>query len=128
MAHELASAFQQAIWIGNLSAAEEANIDVSCEDVDIRECRVSYTRRRMTVMQYLSNIVSAVAHGLKPALRDCPQFARMLTHPGLDSWLSSDRTGEQEETAHEPHTGLRCWQTIVHLAQPDGVDKDDAKI
>jgi len=29
-----------------------------------------------------------------------PQFTRMLSHPGLDSWISPDRTGELKELAH----------------------------
>src|SRR5262245_53267326 len=36
----------------------------------------------------------------KPALRDRPQFTRMLMHPDLDSWISLDRTGEPQKSAH----------------------------
>ena len=51
MTHELASAFQKAVWIGNLRATKEPDIDVSFEGIDIGECRIAYTRGRMTVMQ-----------------------------------------------------------------------------
>src|SRR5262249_24841323 len=44
--------------------------------------------------------VSAVAHHLKPALRDRPQFAGMLMHPDFDSWISLDRTGKPQKLAH----------------------------
>ena len=51
MSHELASAFQQAVRIGNLGATKEPDIDVSFEGIDIRECRITYTRGRMAIMQ-----------------------------------------------------------------------------
>ena len=51
MAHELASAFQQALGIGNLGATKEPDIDVSFEGIDIGECRVTDTRGRMAIMQ-----------------------------------------------------------------------------
>jgi len=51
MTHELASAFQQAVWIGQLGATKKSDIDVSSEGVDIGECRVSYAGGRMAVMQ-----------------------------------------------------------------------------
>ena len=70
--HELACAFQQAIWIGNLGATKEPDINVSCEGVDVSECRVPYTCDRMAVVQELPNIVSVVAHDLEPVLRDSP--------------------------------------------------------
>jgi len=50
MAHELARAFQQAGRIGNLGPTKEAHIDVSFEGIDVGECRVTYTRRRMAIM------------------------------------------------------------------------------
>ena len=37
--------------IGNLGATKEPDIDVSFEGIDIGECRISYTRGRMAVMQ-----------------------------------------------------------------------------
>ena len=100
MAHELASAFQQALRIANLGAAKEPDIDVSREGIDIGECRITYTRGRMAIMQQLSNIVSAVAHKLKPVLRDCPQITGMLIHPTIDSRILLDRTGETHELIH----------------------------
>jgi hypothetical protein len=100
MAHELARAFQQANGIGYLRAAKEPDIDVSFEGIDIGECRISDTRGRMAIMQQLSNIVSAVAHDLKPALRDRSQFTRMLMHPNVDRWISPDRTWEKKKLAH----------------------------
>src|SRR5262245_58372662 len=54
----------------------------------------------MAIMQQLSNIVSAVSNDLKPALRDRPQFTRMLVHPDLNSWIALDRSGEPHKLAH----------------------------
>src|SRR5262249_17083474 len=51
MAHELAITLQHTIRVGNLSAPKEPDIDVSFEHVDVAECRITYTRSRMTVMQ-----------------------------------------------------------------------------
>jgi len=51
MAHELAGPFQQAPRIGNLGAAKEPDIDVVFEGIDVAECRITYTRGRMAVMQ-----------------------------------------------------------------------------
>ncbi len=51
MAHKLAIALQHTMWVGNLSAPKEPDIDVSFEHIDVAECRISYTRSRMPVMQ-----------------------------------------------------------------------------
>jgi hypothetical protein len=51
VAHELASAFQQTLGIGNLRTTKESDINVSFERIDLAEGRISYTRRRMAVMQ-----------------------------------------------------------------------------
>ena len=39
------------IRIGQLGATEKSDIDVRSEGVDIGECRITYTRGRMTIMQ-----------------------------------------------------------------------------
>ena len=117
MAHELASAFQQALRIGNLGATKEPDIDVSLEGIDIGECRITYTRGRMAIVQQLSNIVSAVAHDLKPALRDRPQFTRMLMHPDLDSWISLDRTGEPQKLAHGDYAPIWLARSLKSFAE-----------
>ena len=100
MAHELASAFQQAPRIGKLGATKEPDINVSFEGIDIGKCRITYTGGRMAIMQQLSHIVSAIADDLKPAMRDRSQFTGMLTHPDLDSGISLDRTWEPQKLAH----------------------------
>ena len=45
MAHELASAFQQTLGIGNLGATKEPDIDVSFEGIDIGERRITLHTR-----------------------------------------------------------------------------------
>src|SRR5262245_59731635 len=100
MAHELAGAFQQSLGIGDLSAAKEPDIDVRPERIDIGERRITHTRGRMAIMQYLSNVVSAVAHDREPAPRDRSHFARMPMHPDLDCWISLERTEKVEEFVH----------------------------
>ncbi len=51
MTHKLASAFQQALRISNLGATKEPDIDMSFEGIDIGECRITYTRCRVAIMQ-----------------------------------------------------------------------------
>jgi hypothetical protein len=51
MSHEFASAFQKAIRIGKLGATKESNIDMGFEGIDVAECRITYARGRMAVMQ-----------------------------------------------------------------------------
>src|SRR5262245_46530986 len=104
VAHELAGAFQQTIWIRNLRAAKEPDVDVSLEGVDVGERRIHYTCGGLAVMQHLSNVVAAIAHDLEPALRDRPQLTGMCTDPGFDRWMSPERAGKPEELAHGDFT------------------------
>ncbi len=104
MTHELACPFQQTLRIGNFGTSKEPNIYVSFEGVDVPECRVSYTRRRMPIMQQFLHIVSTLTHNLKPMLRDYTQVPRMRLHPGLDGWITLNRTGEPQELTHERYT------------------------
>ncbi len=48
-----------------------------------------------------SNGNRKITHNLEPMLRDFAQFVRMLPHPGIDGWISLNRTGESEELAHD---------------------------
>jgi hypothetical protein len=100
MAHELASALQNTMGISNLSATKEPDINVSFEHIDVAECRIIYARSRVTVMQYLSNVVSARAHDLKPALCDLYQLTGMFVHPVLDRWISLNRSWKPHQLAH----------------------------
>src|SRR5260370_2665539 len=110
--HKLACAFQQTLRIGNFGTSKEADIHVSFEGVDVPECRVSYTRRRMAIMQQFSHIVSTLTHNLKPMLCDCTQFPRMCLHPGLDRWITINRTVEPQELVHDCYTKSRMWGAI----------------
>src|SRR5262245_65303348 len=116
MAHELAGAFQQALGISKLGATKEPDIDVGFEGIDVGERRITYTRGRMAIMQQLSNIASAVAHDRKPALRDRPQFIRVLLHPDLDSGIALDRTGKPQKLAHG-------YSTLMHTGPGRGARK-----
>jgi len=98
--HELAGAFEQTVRVGEFGAAKEADIHVVPERIDVTKRGVSNACRRMSVMQELPDIVSAIAHDLEPALRDQPQFARMFAHPRIDGWLSLDRTVKPQDWAH----------------------------
>ena len=51
MAHELSNTFQQTIRIGNLGAAEEPDIDVGSEGIDVGECRIIYACGGMAIVQ-----------------------------------------------------------------------------
>jgi hypothetical protein len=107
--HKLACAFQQTLWIGNFGPAKEPNIYVSFEGVDVPECRVSYTRRRMAIMQQFSHIISTHAHNPKPMPRDYTQVPRTRFHPSLDGWITLNRTGKPKELIHDRYTKNRVW-------------------
>ena len=101
MTHKLACAFQQIPWIGNFGTAKEPTINVSFEGVDVPKCRVTYTHRRMAIMQQFSHIVSTLTHNLKPMLRDYTQVPRMRLHPGFDGWIPLNQTREPQELIRE---------------------------
>jgi hypothetical protein len=113
--HKLACAFQQTLRIGNFGTSKEPNIYVSFEGVDVPECRVSYTRRRMAIMQQFSHIVSTLTHNLEPMLRDYTQVSRMRLHPSLDGWITLNRTGEPQELIHDCYAKSRVWRVIYIL-------------
>ena len=112
MTHKLACAFQQTLRIGNFGTSKKPNVYVSFEGVDVPECRVSYTRRRMAIMQQFSHVVSALTHNLKPMLRDYPQVPCMCLHPGLDGWITLNRTGEPQQLIHDQYTRSKVWGVI----------------
>jgi hypothetical protein len=105
MAHKLARAFQEARWIGQLSASKESDIHVSFKGIDVSKCRVSDTCRRMTIVQYLPDIVPALTHDFEPIPGDIAQFARVLSQPFINARISPDRIGKSKELAHI-RTGL----------------------
>src|SRR5205085_10846124 len=98
------------VRIGNFGTSKESNIYVSFEGVDVSECRVSYTRRRMAIMQQFSHVVPTLTHNLKPMPRDYTQFACMRLHPGLDGWITLNRTREPKELIHHRYTRNRVWE------------------
>src|SRR5215813_5115574 len=57
--HEPACPFQKPVGICDLGPPKEPDIDVSCEGIDIRECRIADTRGRVAIMKQLSNVLSA---------------------------------------------------------------------
>jgi hypothetical protein len=50
----------------------------------------------MTVMQQFPDIVSTVAHDLKPSVGDFPQFIRMRAHPCVDASIVLDGAGKSQ--------------------------------
>ena len=119
MTHKLTGAFQQTLRIGNFGTSKEPNIYVSFEGVDVPECRVSYTRRRMAIMQQFSHIVSTLTHNLEPMLRDYTQVSCVRLHPGPDGWITLNRTGEPQELIHDCYTKSRVWRVICILGPND---------
>src|SRR5262245_9596590 len=51
MPHELATAFQQTVCIGEFGATKEPDVHVILERIDVTECRIPDTGRWMTIMQ-----------------------------------------------------------------------------
>jgi hypothetical protein len=97
MAHELASALQQAGRIRQRCAMKEPHVDVRGEYIDIAEGRISQTCNRTAVMQKLPDFVPALSHHLKPLLRDGSQFTRMLFHPRFNGGIPFDSAIESQQ-------------------------------
>jgi hypothetical protein len=87
MAHELASALQQAGRVRQRRAVKESYVYVQSEYVDVAEGRISQTRNRTAVMQELPDFVPAFSHHGKPSMRDDSQFTFMLFHPRVDGGI-----------------------------------------
>jgi hypothetical protein len=101
VAHELSGAYQQAVRVVDLGSAKEADIDVSCERIDIAKGRIAYARSRVAIMQQFTNIVAAAAHHLKPLPRDRTYLAWPGIKPCLDSRIASDGGGKFEKPLSE---------------------------
>src|SRR5512134_1616828 len=70
VAHVLARTFQQARWIREVGAAEESDIDMGFERVDVGEGGVGHASRRVAVMQQFAYIISTNTDDAEPVLRD----------------------------------------------------------
>jgi hypothetical protein len=90
MSHEPARAFQKTVRVRKLRPAKEADINVRRERIDISECGVVHACGGVTVVQELSNIVSAASNYLEPALRDGPQLTGMIRHPAIHRTIAPD--------------------------------------
>src|SRR6266436_2047649 len=127
MAHELASALQQAGRIRQRCTMKEPHVDVRGEYIDIAEGRISQTCNRTAVMQKLPDFVPALSHHLKPLMRDGFQFACMRFHPRIDGGIPLDSAVESQQfrshrrstfffrelrlrSLHEKDTGLSCLE------------------
>jgi len=107
MAHELASALQQAGRIRQRCAMKEPHVHVRGEYIDIAEGHISQTCNRTVVMQKLPDFLPAPSHHLKPLLCDGSQFTRMLFHPRING----------------VHSGL----TLSHCTVVDPIGLEDWK-
>jgi predicted ester cyclase len=97
MAHELAGTLQQTGRIWQRCAAKEPHVYVRSEYIDVAEGRISQTCHGTSVMQKLPDFVPALAHHLKPLLRDCSQFACMLFHPRVNGGIMLDCAVESQQ-------------------------------
>ena len=75
VAHEFASAFQQARGIGQLGAAKEPDVDVGLEGIDVGKRCVTYATGRLAIVQQLSNVIATAADDFEPLPCDGAQFA-----------------------------------------------------
>src|SRR5437762_742721 len=50
-------------------------------------------------------------------LRDYTEVPRMRLHPGLDAWITLNRTGEPQELIHDRYTRNRMWELFEVLRQ-----------
>jgi len=78
-------------------------------------------------MQQFSHIISALTHNPKPMLRDYTQVPRMRLHPGLDGWITLNRTGEPQELIHDRYTTSRVWRVICVLGSNENKISDGCR-
>src|SRR5215472_3089723 len=97
MAHELASALQQAGGVRQCCAVKEPHVYVRSEYIHVAEGRISQTCNRTAVMQKLPDFVPAFSHHLKPLMRDGSQFTRMPFHPRIDGGIPLDSAVESQQ-------------------------------
>src|SRR5260370_41834131 len=109
MAHEPASALQQARRIRQRCAVKEPHVYVRSEYIHVAEGRISQTCKRTAVMQKLPDFVPAFSHHLKPLMRDGSQFTCMLFHPRIDGGVPLDCAIESQQ--FQSH---RCSTTDLH--------------
>jgi hypothetical protein len=110
MAHELASALQQAGRIRQCCAAKEPHIYVRTEYIDVAEGRIPQTYNWTAVMQDFPDFVTAFPHYLKPLMRDGSQFTSTLFHPRINGRIAFDSTVEpQQFRSHRRSFALRTF-------------------
>src|SRR5437870_7913768 len=97
MAHELASALQQAGRIRQRYTVKEPHVYVRGEYVHVAEGRISQTCDWTAVMQKLPDFVPALSHHLKPLMRDSSQFTCMFFHPRIDGGIPLDSAVESQQ-------------------------------
>lgn len=77
MPHESPSALQEIARILHLGSEEEADVHVGLECTDMGEGRIAHAGRRLTIMQDLTDIISAPTHHLEPPASDLSEFVRV---------------------------------------------------
>src|ERR1700729_3093427 len=92
--HAFAASQQQSGWILEQRATEEADVDMTFERVDVTERRITDTGDRATIVHQLADIVPALPHHQEPPSRERSQLERTVGQPGVDSRISSHRSGE----------------------------------
>src|SRR5437870_6043480 len=111
MAHELASALQQAGRIRQRYTVKEPHVYVRGEYVHVAEGRISQTCDRTAVMQKLPDFVPALSHHLKPLMRDGSQCTGMLFHPRIDGGIPLDSAVESQQFCSH-HLPTFCFREL----------------
>src|SRR6185503_10762863 len=114
MTHELAGALQQPGRIRQLAAAEETDVDVSRERIDVTECRVIDAGGRLVIMDQLADVVSAPSHDVEPCARDRRELVGLLVHPGIDRRISPNRTRKLKNSHHAVPLRVTAVRFIVN--------------
>ena len=82
--HEPAAALEQSRGVLELGAAEETDVDVGLERVDVGERGVADAGGRGAVVHQLAHVFPAPADHAEPVPRNDAQFPRMRFQPRLD--------------------------------------------
>jgi len=97
MAHELACSLQQMGGIWQRCALKETHVYVRREYVDVAKGRIAKTRHRTAVVHKFTDFVAALAHLLKPSMREVAQFACVCFHPCIDGGIVHESAVESQQ-------------------------------
>src|SRR5262249_41280721 len=96
MSHDLARALKQSLRIRQFGSMKEADVDVGLEGIDVGKRRTAHAHSGLAIMQHFPNVITAMAHGLKPPSCRDTQSILVFIPPKLDGGMALCRAFESK--------------------------------